>query len=112
VFISVLGWLLLWAAVGVLIQMLIHDQDKQDFAPAFFWLFGLYLFFRVWGFIQALRVKCPLCHGQPLHQKNCRMHRDARKILCFNYRISAVLDIIGDGEFTCMYCGTPFRLRK
>jgi hypothetical protein len=110
VFLSVVGWVLLVAALAVLAKLLI-TQDR-GYGIYFLAAFGGYIFVRLAGFIYAMRVRCPLCHGPPLHQKRCHMHRDARKFGFLSYRVSTILDILGDGVFTCMYCGTPFRLKK
>lgn len=57
-------------------------------------------------------VKCPLCHGTPLLGRGCRMHRLAHRIPGLGYRATAVLRILFLRVFRCMYCGTPYRLRK
>ena len=58
------------------------------------------------------RLTCPLCHGTVLHEKRCRMHKDAKKWPLIGYRATAVLSLLCTGLFSCMYCGTLFRLRK
>jgi hypothetical protein len=39
-------------------------------------------------------------------------NRDATKWPGLGYRTSAVLSIFFTGRYNCMYCGTPFRLKK
>jgi hypothetical protein len=114
VFLSVLGWMLAAAALVCLVQVFTAaggDLQRQR-ALAFFACLGAYLVVRLVTFFHAMRLKCPLCHGPVLHEKRCHMHRDARRIGFLSYRVSAILDILAGGVFNCMYCGTPFRLRK
>ena len=58
------------------------------------------------------RLTCPLCHGTVLHEKRCRKHKEARKLPLIGYRATAVLSLLCTGLFSCMYCGTLFRLKK
>ena len=37
---------------------------------------------------------------------------ERKKFGFMNYRASTVLSIVTRGRFNCMYCGTPFRLKK
>ena len=109
-FLAVVGAVLLLASVIVLGKMVV-DRDTE-LGVLFLKLFGGYLVVRVTSYILALKVRCPLCHGPVFHEKRCTKHRDARKMGPLSYRLSTILDALGDGIFTCMYCGTPFRLRK
>lgn len=60
----------------------------------------------------SLTKRCPLCHGTPLHSRNCRKHRLSQKWPLLTKRASVVLSILTTLNFRCMYCGTPFRLFK
>lgn len=71
-----------------------------------------HIVFRIFRYTNGLRTHCPLCHGTPLHEKRCRKHRLANKFLFFDHRTSTVLSFLTRGHFSCMYCGTPFRLRR
>ncbi len=62
--------------------------------------------------IQSSNVSCPLCHGRVLHGSKCHKHRDARRVGLFGYTSTLFVDIILSGKFTCMYCGTPFRMKR
>ena len=114
VFLSTVGWGLLVASAVFLTLVFLADDEvlKRERGVHFLGCFGAYLLVRLVTFVHAMRLKCPLCHGPVLHQKRCHMHRNARRIAFLSYRVSTILDILGDGVFSCMYCGTPFRLRK
>lgn len=72
-------------------------------------MFGLC---RLIAFGLSRSLSCQLCHGPVLHEKRCRKHSEAQKIPGFSYRASTVLIALTTGGFRCMYCGTPYRLRK
>ncbi len=110
VFLSFLSWCALGFALWALAQMLI----TSDRSFGFYMLCGVggYIFLRVWGYVQALNLKCPLCHGMVMHQAKCHKHRDARRLGPLNYRTTIAIDILTTGKFICMYCGTPFRMKK
>ncbi|MDB6137515.1 MAG: hypothetical protein JWO94_587 [Verrucomicrobiaceae bacterium] len=73
---------------------------------------GTFVLARLTAAWHTHRLSCPLCHGMVLHEKRCRKHRDARKLPLIGYRATAVLSLLCTGLFSCMYCGTLFRLRK
>lgn len=73
---------------------------------------GIFVFSRLIAAWQTHRLVCPLCHGTVLHEKRCRKHKDARQLPLIGYRATAVLSLLCTGLFTCMYCGTVFRLKK
>lgn len=61
----------------------------------------------------TLTLKCPLCHGTPLHSRlGCHKHRLANRWFPLTYRATSVVRILFTLTFRCMYCGTPFRLFK
>jgi hypothetical protein len=73
---------------------------------------GLMLVTRVWAAIYSRRLCCPLCMGTVLHEKTCRKHHYAKRLPLLGYRAATVLGVLFTAGFTCMYCGTPFRLKK
>jgi uncharacterized membrane protein len=111
----------LWLVSGVLLVGLLvsfvemlavgrdHAGDYAKFAAVFL---GGWMILRVIRFIIARRVTCPLCHGHILQKKKCRMHQDSRKLGPLSHRQSMMLDVATRAKFTCMFCGTPYRLRR
>lgn len=71
-----------------------------------------------WVILLGLRMlvsrscKCPLCHGQWIAARKCRMHDKARKYPFLKYRTSLMIDAIFRWNFRCQYCGTPYRLKR
>jgi uncharacterized Zn-finger protein len=63
-----------------------------------------------WGHSRS--VSCPLCHGKVIHGSQCRKHRQASRRRPFSYISSLFVDVALFGRFNCMYCGTPFRLKR
>jgi uncharacterized Zn-finger protein len=63
-----------------------------------------------WGHSRS--VSCPLCHGKVIHGSQCRKHREASRRRPFGYISSLFVDVALFGRFNCMYCGTPFRLKR
>lgn len=60
----------------------------------------------------SLTKRCPLCHGTPLHSRQCPKHRLADQWPLLTHRATTALRILLTLSFRCMYCGTPFRLFK
>jgi xanthosine utilization system XapX-like protein len=114
---GVLLYLLSWAAGimglwgGFMFFRLGGESGRPYLVHALVGLIG-YVVFRIWRYAHAVNTKCPLCHGTPLHEKDCRKHRLATKVPGLNYAGSTVASLIFRGRYNCMYCGTPFRLRK
>ncbi len=73
---------------------------------------GTFVFARLTAAWHTHRLTCPLCHGTVLHEKRCHKHRDAQKLPLIGYRATAVLSLLCTARFSCMYCGTLFRLKK
>lgn len=75
---------------------------------------GLVLFAVTRGlaFLLSRHLNCTLCHGPVLEERSCHKHPDAVKIRPLSYRSSAVVSLLSRGSFRCMYCGTPYRLKK
>jgi hypothetical protein len=64
------------------------------------------------AFFKRRGAFCPLCKGTPLINSGARAHIQARRIPPFNYGVSAILSIIANQKFSCMYCGSYFDLLK
>jgi len=65
-----------------------------------------------WRHYHGRRTYCSLCRGPVFHVQSSSKHREATKWPGLGYRTSAVLSLFFTGEYRCMYCGTPFRLKK
>lgn len=91
--------------------MLLRDEGAH-----YGWLalggLACFVLMRVLAFFLGQRLHCTLCHGTVLQEKRCRKHTDAQRIAPLSYRSSAVVSVLSTGTFRCMYCGTPYRLRK
>jgi hypothetical protein len=95
-----------WSAAGLLLT---GDRSRGWLSLAFLAGFGLA---RLLAFLNNRHLACTLCHGTLLHEKRCRKHPDATRIPGLSYRAATVLKTLCTGTFSCMYCGTPFRLKK
>jgi hypothetical protein len=106
--------LVCWSSAGVIAYTFFKFyQTKEQYWMLYaLGAFATFLVFMVARYSNGLNTKCPLCHGTPLHEKRCHKHRFANKFLFFGHRTSTVLSILTRGKFNCMYCGTPFRLKK
>lgn len=103
-----------WATVGVGIWVGVRywqTHERQWMWYALLAFIG-HILFRITRYSNGVSTRCPLCHGTPLHEKRCRKHRFANKVLFFGPKTSSVLKILCTGTWNCMYCGTPFRLKK
>jgi hypothetical protein len=67
---------------------------------------------RLLAFLNNRHLSCTLCHGTILHEKRCRKHANANCIPGLSYRAATVASVLCTGNFRCMYCGTPYRLKK
>ncbi|MCB1210533.1 MAG: hypothetical protein KDK97_14480 [Verrucomicrobiales bacterium] len=47
-----------------------------------------------------------------MHEKRCHKHSEAQRLPLMGYRGTVVLAVLFTLGFRCMYCGTPYRLRK
>lgn len=106
--------LMCWAGIAGLIYSgykYNQTEEKQWMQYALVSLV-VFLIFQVARYSNGMATHCPLCHGTPLYEKTCRKHRLANKFGFLNHRASTVLSIVTRGRFNCMYCGTPFRLKK
>lgn len=114
------GILLYWAcwacALGCMTGLAMflvapQDEKKLHLTYALAGLFG-YVFFRVWRYSHTRSTHCQLCHGTPLYSKDCPKHRMANHMPGLGYEASTVVSVSFTGKFRCMYCGTPFRLKR
>jgi len=108
------------AALGVIVVRSLTDtQGLTDLSGADRWwgfLFlgalGGYILCAAWRYYHGKRTLCSLCRGPVFHVQPSSKHRDATKWPGLGYRSSAVLSLFFTGRYNCMYCGTPFRLKK
>lgn len=103
-----------WVGLGLFIgggAMLLNAETSL---PGWVALGGLLAFIigRGAAFVLGRHLNCTLCHGPMLQEKSCHKHPDALRILPFSYRSSATISLLSTGTFRCMYCGTPYRLKK
>ena len=111
VFLAILTNVVFWWGVVALGMMLIPPKNPDYGVQAVIAIVA-YGILRSLRYVHAISLSCPLCHGPVLHEKKCHKHRYASRYLLFSYRASLLLDIITRLHFNCMYCGTPFRLKK
>lgn len=108
---AVITNIVFWWGLVALGMMLIPPKNP-DYGVQVVIAIGTYAMLRTLRYFHSLSLNCPLCHGPVLHEKKCHKHRYASRYLLFSYRASLILDILTRLQFHCMYCGTPFRLRK
>lgn len=106
--------MLSWLGLGTFAAYAFSLWRTGDSLAGWLALGGLVIFTlgRVSSFILGRHLNCTLCHGPVLHEKRCHKHAEAFKIAPLSYRTSAVASILSTGSFRCMYCGTPYRLKK
>jgi hypothetical protein len=104
-------WLSVWALVVSLVMKSLGHHDP--WTVVCLGATGAFIVSLVLSLLISLTVKCPLCHGTPLHSRfGCRKHRLADHWPPLTYRTAVVLRILVSLSFRCIYCGTPFRLFK
>lgn len=64
------------------------------------------------AFFKRRAAFCPLCKGTPLMNSGAHTHVKATRIVPFNHGTSALLAIIANQKFRCMYCGSDYDLLK
>ena len=111
VFLAVLTNIAFWWGVIAFGMMLIPPKNP-DYGIQVVIALIAYTLLRIFRYAHASGLNCPLCHGPVLIEKDCHKHRHASRYLLFSYRASLIFDILTRGTYNCMYCGTPFRLRK
>jgi hypothetical protein len=106
--------LLSWLGLGLFLGYAISLWRTGTSLHGWLALAGLFLFAfgRVLSFILSRHLNCTLCHGPVLHEKRCHKHPDAYRVAPLSYRSSTVVSMLSKGVFRCMYCGTPYRLKK
>ncbi len=106
--------LLSWAAAVTFVGAGWQLWQTDDKTYGWWALGGLVLFAvaRCVAFCLARHLNCTLCHGTVMQEKNCRKHARAVRLPLLSHRNTAVLSVVATGSFCCMYCGTPFRLKK
>lgn len=111
--IAIFMWLLSVMVVitGLVAAYLMVTKDRS-YGVLFLAALGAYLMLWLVRFAMNRSLSCQLCHGPILHSKKCRKHRDARRFGPLGYSQSLILDATMHGRYTCMYCGTPFRLLR
>jgi hypothetical protein len=67
---------------------------------------------RLWSYWYTHRMYCPLCQGTVMYEKRCLKHEGAKKLPLLSYATTAALQVLLLFRFSCMYCGTDYRLRK
>jgi len=90
------------------------DWTGQDQTWGLVFLAALagYILFSAVRYYHGKRTICSLCRGPVFHVQNSSKNRDATKWPGLGYRTSVVLSLFFTGRYNCMYCGTPFRLKK
>ena len=92
------------------VLLLIRREPVHGFAAlALLAVFGVA---RGLALLHNRHLTCTLCHGTVLSEKRCRKHDRAFRIPGLSYSASAALSVLCTGRFRCMYCGTPYRVRK
>lgn len=71
-----------------------------------------YALLRAYCFFKSRNLRCNLCHGTVLMTNSSHRHRNARKIPLIGYKWTVILDILIRRTFTCLHCGSLFRLKK
>lgn len=106
--------LVCWLSLAALLFVGYKFNETNDRTWMVYALMALvaFIFAQIARYSNGQSTHCPLCHGTPLFEKRCRKHRSANKFLFFGHRASTVLSILARGKFNCMYCGTPFRVKK
>jgi hypothetical protein len=104
--------MVLWRGLG-------GSQDLTDLSGAerlwgllFLGALAGYIAFSAVRYYNGKRTLCSLCRGPVFHVQRSSKHRNATKWPGLGYRTSLVLSLFFTGRYNCMYCGTPFRLKK
>ena len=106
------GLLLIGLLFSFVLMLAMGREQAGDSAKLAAVFLGGWVFLRVIRFLIARKVSCPLCHGHILQKKKCRMHQESRKLGPLSHRQTLQLDVATRAKFTCMFCGTPYRLRR
>ena len=104
------SYVALIAFVALALRMFV-EGDRQQGVLALSCLAG-FVAFRLMGAWKAASLSCSLCHGGVLQDKRCRKHANAKRLPFVGYRPLLVLSALFTLRFTCMYCGTLYRLKQ
>lgn len=99
-------------AYSFVLMLMMGRENAGDHALFAALYLGGWAVLRLIRFILARKLSCPLCHGHILQKKKCRMHQESRKLGPLSHRQTMMLDVATRAKFTCMFCGTPYRLRR
>ena len=90
------------------------DWSDADHSWGLLFLAALtaYILCAAWRSYHGRRTLCSLCRGPVFHVQRSAKSRHATKWPGLGYRTSIVLSLFFTGRYQCMYCGTPFRLKK
>ena len=102
----------LFLACGAALGMVFYSGGENLYGWLFFGLLACFLGVYVVSRIYRNTVLCPLCFGTILKTQGCRKHDKAHRIFFLTYKATILVDILTGLKFTCIYCGTRFRLRK
>lgn len=75
-------------------------------------LLGACVFFWIYAFLMRRKATCPLCKCTPLLDNLALKHQKAKKTWPLNYGNTAILSVLFNQRWRCMYCGTPFDILK
>ena len=75
-------------------------------------MLGASVFFWILAYLMRRKANCPLCKCTPLLDNLALKHQKARKVWPLNYGNTAILSILLNQRWRCMYCGTPFDILK
>jgi hypothetical protein len=92
--------------------MVMFVNGNRDLGYSAIAVLGLGVFLRLWAMWHCSRLVCNLCHGTVLREKRCLKHKEASKWPLLSHAATAAISIILTWRFSCMYCGTPYRLKK
>lgn len=102
-----------------LVMFVLNKPQQEQPSPALsFWGSVLvvsvlaYFVFAAWRFFHARHTLCSLCRGPVFHSQKSAKSREATKYPGLSYGSSIALSLVFTGRYRCMYCGTPFRLKK
>jgi hypothetical protein len=96
-------------AVGLAGMVVVGGQEAGVLALAGLGLFALA---KAFAFPLSRGLNCSLCHGGLMQSRRCQKHARAFRLPLLTHRASAVISLLTTGRFRCMYCGTPYRLRR
>lgn len=100
--------LLMWLSAPVAVGLLVCGLFFADH-ELLVWSGGCVVFgvvAMIVSFVVTSRLRCPLCMVQPLQNKGCSKHRNARTLFG-SHRLKVAQSILVHDSFRCPYCGEP-----